>query len=88
MKIYLVERINNKELYYYLKQKYIIVSRRNLDKASVIIVNKVHNVRQALDIVDFALSKGIEVICIKNNFAKEHYVCNYLIKNGASYVWK
>lgn len=86
MKIYLIESTVNKELYNHLKQKHIIVSKRKLNEARVVIVNKVHNVRQALDIVDFALSQGIEVICIKNNFAKEHYVCNYLIQNGANYV--
>lgn len=86
MKIYLIESISNKELYYYLKQKHIIVTKRKLNEASVVIVNKVHNIREALDIVDFALSQGIEVICIKNSFSKEHYVCNYLIQNGASYV--
>ena len=86
MKIYLIESTINKELYNYLKQKHVIVTKRKLNEASVVIVNKVYNVRQALDIVDFALSQGIEVICIKNSFAKEHYVCNYLIQNGASYV--
>ena len=86
MKIYLIESTINKELYNYLKQKHIVLNKRDLNEASVVIVNKVHNIRQALDIVDFALSQGIEVICIKNNFAKEHYVCNYLIQNGASYV--
>ena len=86
MKIYLVESINNKELYKHLRQKHIIVTKGKLNEASVVIVNKVHNVKQALDIVDFALNEGKEIICIKNSFAKEHYVCNYLIKNGASYV--
>lgn len=86
MKIYLVESTNNKELYNYLKQKHIIVTKRNLNEANVVVVNKVHNIRQALDIVDFALNEGKEVLCIKNSFAKEHYVCNYLIQNGASYV--
>lgn len=86
MKIYLVESTNNKELYNYLKQKYIIVTKRKLNEASVVVISKAHNVRQALDIVDFALSQGKEIICIKNSFAKEHYVCNYLIQNGASYV--
>lgn len=86
MKIYLIESTSNKELYNYLKQKYIIVTKRKLNEANVVIVNKVHNIRQALDIVDFALNQGKEVICIKNNFAKEHYVCNYLIQNGANYV--
>ncbi len=86
MKIYLVESINNKELYDYLKQKYIVVNKRNLNEANVVIVNKVHNIREALDIVDFALNQGKEVICIKNKFAKEHYVCNYLIKNGARHI--
>ncbi len=86
MKIYLVESALNKELYNHLKQKYVVVNKQRLKEANVVIVNKVHNVRQALDIVDFALSQGIEVICIKNSFAKEHYVCNYLIQNGANYV--
>ena len=86
MKIYLVESASNKELYNYLKQKYIVVNKTRLNEANVIIVNKVHNVRQALDIVDFALNKGQEILCIKNNFAKEHYVCNHLIKDGAIYI--
>lgn len=86
MKIYLIESTSNKELYNYLKQKHVIVTKTRLKEAHVVIVNKVHNVRQALDIVDFALSQGKEIICIKNNFAKEHYVCNYLIQNGASFV--
>ena len=86
MKIYLIESTSNKELYNYLKQKYVVVTKTDLNEAHVIIVNKVHNIREALDIVDFALNKGKEVICIKNNFAKEYYVCNYLIQNGASYV--
>lgn len=86
MKIYLVESTSNKELYNYLKQKHIIVTKKDLNEANVVIVNKVHDIRQALDIVDFALSRGKEIICIKNSFAKEHYVCNYLIQNGAIYV--
>ena len=86
MKIYLIENQSNKDLYSYLKQKHIVVTKTRINEASVIIVNKVHNIRQALDIVDFALNEGKEVICIKNNFAKEHYVFNYLIQNGASYV--
>ena len=86
MKIYLIEGASNKELYKHLRQKHIIVTKRNLNEANVVIVSKVHNIREALDIVDFALNEGKEVICIKNNFSKEHYVCNYLIQNGASYV--
>jgi len=86
MIIYLIESKNNKDLYNYLKRKYIVVTKRDLNEANVVIVNKVYNVKQALDIVDFALSKGKEVLCVKNNFAKEHYVCNYLIRNGANYI--
>ena len=86
MKIYLIESTSNKELYNYLKQKHVVVTKTRLNEAHVVIVNKVHNVRQALDIVDFALNQGKEIICIKNRFAKEHYVCNYLIQNGASFV--
>lgn len=86
MKIYLIESASNKELYNHLKQKHIIVTKTRLSETNVVIVNKVHNIRQALDIVDFALNQGKEIICIKNTFAKEHYVCNYLIQNGANYV--
>lgn len=84
MKIYLIEINNNKELYKYLKNKYILVY--NLNQADVVIVNKVYNIKLALDLIDYALMKGKEVICIKNKYAKEHYVCNYLIKNGAMYI--
>ena len=83
MKIYLVESESNKELYNYLMKKYIMVQYANLNEAKVIIVNKVYNVRKALDIVDFALNNGKEVICLKNKIGKEYYVCNYLIKDGA-----
>ncbi len=86
MKIYLIESTSNKELYNYLKQKHIVIGKNKINEAHVVIVNKVHNVKLALNIVDFALSQGKEVICIKNKFAKEYYVCNYLIQNGASYV--
>lgn len=86
MKIFLVESEKNKELYLYLKQKYILVKQKNLKEAQVVIINKVYNIKQALDIVDYALNYGKEIICIKNKFAKEHYVCNYLIKNGAKYI--
>lgn len=86
MKIYLIEKNNNKELYNYLKCKYVVVNKKEISKAKVILVNKVVNVKEALEIIDFALSIGIEVVCIKNNFAKEYYVCNYLIKDGAIYV--
>lgn len=84
MKIYLIEINNNKELYKYLKNNYVIVY--SLNEADVIIVNKVFNVKLALDSIDYALMKGKEVICIKNKYAKEYYVCNYLIKNGAMYI--
>ena len=86
MNIYLIEPYNNKEIYKILSKKYKMVKTEDISKACVIIVNKVYNVRQALDIIDYGLSVGKEILCIKNNFAKEHYVCNYLIKEGARYV--
>ena len=86
MNIYLIEENNNKELYSFLNKKYKLVKTQEISKACVVIVNRVFNVKQALDIVDFALNSGIEVICIKNKFAKEHYVCNHLIKEGAKFV--
>lgn len=86
MKIYLIEQENNQELYKFLSNKYRMLKFKDISKASVIIVNKVYDVKQALDIIDYGLSMGKEILCIKNNFAKEHYVCNYLIKEGARYV--
>lgn len=86
MKIYLLEKENNKLLYDYLKKKHKMIDEVNIYKANVVIVNKVYNIKRGLEIIDFALNNGIEIICIKNNFAKEHYVSNYLIKDGATYI--
>ena len=86
MNIYLIEKDNNTELYNFLNKKYKVVGIKDISRACVIIVNRVYNIKQALDIVDFALNRGIEVICIKNKFAKEHYVCNYLIREGAIHI--
>ena len=86
MKIYLIESSNNKELSVYLKNKYKLLSKQKLHLADVIIVSKVDNVKEGLDIVDFALMNGKEIICIKHGFAKDSYVSNYLIQNGAKYI--
>ena len=86
MKIHIIESENNKEVVTCLNKKHELLKVENVDKAEVIIVNKAYNVKRALDIVDYALSRGVEVICIKNKFGKEYYVCNYLIQNGAMYV--
>ena len=86
MKLYLIESENNKDLYKFLIEKYVIVNKNELKQANVIVVNKVYNIKDGLDIVDFALNNGIEIICLKNNFAKEHYLCNFLIQNGACYI--
>ena len=86
MKIYLIESSHNKELNIYLKNKYILLGKDKLHLADVIIVNKVYNIKEGLEIVDYALMKGKEIICIKNSFAKESYLSNYLIQNGAKYI--
>lgn len=83
MKIYIIESENNKEIASYLKEKHQILNIYNISEADVIIVNKVHNIKLALNIIDCALNLGKEIICIKNRFGKEYYVSNYLIKNGA-----
>ena len=57
MKIYLVESERNKELYTYLDRNYTLVSEADLEQAQVVIVNKVYNIKMALEIVDFALNK-------------------------------
>lgn len=84
MKIYLLEPKSNMELYNYLNARYNLTN--NILDSNVIIIHKVCNIKLGLDIVDLALKYGIEIICIKSCFAKEHYVTNYLIKNGANYV--
>ena len=86
MKIYLIESDKNKELNAYLKTKYNLLDKRNLSFADVIIVSRVCNVKEGLAIVDFALMQGKEVICIKHRYAKESYLSNYLIQNGAKYI--
>ena len=84
MKVTVLERRNNMEWYEYLKEKNIWCS--NIYLADVVIVNKVENIRRGLDIIDIMLMRGKEVICIKNKFGKEYYVCNHLIKEGALYI--
>jgi len=84
MRVYVLEEENNMEWYEYLKEKNMWCSSIYL--ADVIIVNKVENIRRGLDVVDGALMMGKEVICIKNKFGREYYVCNHLIKEGAMYV--
>ena len=84
MKVYLLEYENNKDLCEYLKERNMWCNDMFL--ADVVIVNKVENIRRGLDVVDSMLMQGKEVICIKNKFGKEYYVCNHLIKEGAMYV--
>ena len=84
MKLYLIEHKNNLILFTYLKNKYNITY--NIQNADVVIVNKVYNIKKALDMIDYSLNLGKEIICIKSSFGKENYVSNYLIKNGALFV--
>lgn len=84
LKVYLIEKENNKELVSVIREKRVIVD--NFKTANVIVIDKVTNVREALDKIDFALMQGTEILCIKNIFSKEGYVANYLIKDGANYV--
>ena len=84
MKVYVLEQENNIEWCEYLKMKNVLCT--NIYIADVIIVNKVEKIRKGLDIVDSALMLGKEVICIKNKFGREYYVCNHLIKDGAMYI--
>lgn len=84
MRVYVLEEENNIEWCKYLKTKNMLC--RNIYIADVIIVNKVENIRKGLDKIDFALMLGKEVICIKNKFGREYYVCNHLIKEGAMYI--
>jgi hypothetical protein len=84
MKVYVLEPINNIEICEYLKERRVYVN--NLTLADVVIVDKALNIRKSLDIVDIALMSGKEIICFKNEFARENYVSNYLIKDGAKFI--
>lgn len=84
IKLYILEKDLNPKIYEYLKIKYYVT--HNLMQADVIIVAKVKEVSIAFDIIDFALSSGKEIICIKGNFSKENYVSSNLIKNGATWI--
>lgn len=86
LKIYLIEKNNNSEILNILENKKHIVMENKIKLADVIIVNKVKNIKNALDKIDYALMQGKEIICFKNSFSKEGYVANYLIRDGASYI--
>lgn len=84
MRVYVLEPKNNEEWYKYLISKNICCN--NVFESDVVIINRVENIRKGLDIVDAMLMLGKEVICVKNKFGKEYYVCNHLIKEGAMYI--
>lgn len=84
MKVYVLEPKNNIELCKYLRDKKVY--EKNLTLADVVIVDKALNVRRSLDIIDIALMHGKEILCIKHGFAKEYYVSNHLIYDGAKYI--
>ena len=84
MKVYVLEPKNNIELCKYLRDKKVY--EKNLTLADVVIVDKALNVRRSLDIIDIAWMHGKEILCIKNGFAKEYYVSNHLIYDGAKYI--
>ncbi len=84
MKVYVLEPLNNIELCKYLIEKKVYV--KNLTLADVVIVDKALNIRKSLDTIDLALMYGKEILCIKNGFAKEYYVSNHLIYDGAIYI--
>lgn len=87
LNIYVLEPRNNIDLCNYIKGKYNLITRlsKNIN-VDVLIVNKVYNINNAINIIDCMLMQGKEIICIKNCFAREHYLANYLIKDGAIYV--
>ena len=84
MKVYVLEPKNNIELCKYLIERKVYIN--NLTLSDVVVVDKAVNVREALDIVDFALMQGKEILCFKNEFKKENYVSNYLIQDGAKFI--
>lgn len=54
--------------------------------ADVIIVGRVSNINLGLDVVDMALTKGKEIICISGNSGKSWYLSRHLIKDGATFI--
>ena len=69
LNVYILEEGINLELSSYLKVRFNVVN--NVDKADVILVNRVINIQKGLQIVDYSLMKGKEIVCIKNKFGRE-----------------
>ena len=89
MRILVIESERNREIVEFLENtnKYVIQNDITmLSECNIVIVGLVQNIREALDIIEIALQYGIEIICIKQKFCKESYVCNLLIKEGALYI--
>ncbi len=84
MKVYVLEPKNNIELCKYLIERKVYIN--SLTLADVVIVDKALNIKRSLDIIDCALMKGKEILCVKNGLGKEYYVSNYLIKDGAKFI--
>ena len=84
MRVYVLEPKNNIELCNYLIERKVYIN--SLTLADVVVVDKVINIREGLDRIDFALMQGKEILCFKNEFKKENYVSNYLIKDGARFI--
>lgn len=55
---------------------------RLLNISDVVVVGRVSKIKEALDIIDEALSKGKEVVCLKNS----GYLADKLINDGAKGV--
>lgn len=82
MKIYVVERKINLELTLLLKKmKYNITD--NFSDCSVVIVSKIKNNKEALNIVEVALQMGKEVVCFRPERCPEDFVCSILSREGA-----
>ena len=86
MKIYIIEKENNMDIYNYLTlKKHLVLDKiQYLNKCNVVIVSRVQKIKEALEIIDISLQSGVEVVCIKPKY--NDFVCNLLIKDGATFV--
>lgn len=86
MRIYIIEKENNMDIYNYLTlKKHLVLDKiQHLNKCNVVIVSRVQKIKEALEIIDISLQNGVEVVCIKPNY--NDFVCNLLIKDGATFV--
>lgn len=95
LNVYIIEPHNNKELVQYINKKYNVINEKSLKQLEgyiyslidVVIVAKVQNIKLGLEIVDYTLYCGKEIICIKwNIYNRQWYLSRHLFRAGANVI--